>query len=69
MSARLPRKLRSLARDAAREGWKWERTYSDHIRFWHPSTPQTVIAADTSRDTKGERILRRQMRRALEAAQ
>ena len=64
---RLPAGLRRIAREASRHGWEWEHLGSGHIRFRHRDTPLTVTAAGTSRDMNAERILRRQMKRALEA--
>jgi len=65
---RLSADLRKFAREVAHEGWRWEILGSGHIRFIHPNTRRTVTAASTSGDTNKFRILRRQMRRALENA-
>jgi len=65
--SRPPRSLRPLIREVTPVGWFWERLGSGHIRFWHPSTPLTVVASATSADVNGYRILRRQLAKALEA--
>lgn len=64
---RLPKGLRPLARTAAADGWRWRHLGSGHIEFFNPRARGTVTASGTSRDANAHRILKRQMRRALEA--
>ena len=65
---RLPSSIRKFARIVRGDGWTAEIMPGGHIRFRHPQARGTVTASASSNDRNKERILLREMRRALEGA-
>lgn len=65
---RLPSSIRKFARSVRGDGWTAEILPGGHIRFRHPRAAGTVTASSSSNDRNKERILLREMRRALEGS-